>query len=216
MSRDILTYLNVVKTLLSKIYATYKQSFIAASSENYYTEIFNNLTDYNDRSNMPLSNSKIQEAIYKVIEEESIDDANNFTAYAFSLASNTQRWNTNAIFTSEKLDESEELVDQVKNLKINNAEYHESNTATASDAQGNPKRNPDTVTHNINRNKTVNHTSHGNFEQKSLSNRTIPFFPPAMHPGICQGIAPIQLAPQILLAHKTKEVVAYTASGGAG
>ena len=81
-------------------------------------------------------------------------DANNVTADTFSRASNTQRENANTIFTSEKLDESDELVDAVKNLTMNDAEYYESHTATVSDVQGNFTRNPETVTH----------TSKGNFE----------------------------------------------------
>ena len=56
-------------------------------------------------------------------------------------ASNTQRENSNATFTSEKVDHSDELVDAVKNLIINNAKYYESNIATASDAQGDLTRN---------------------------------------------------------------------------
>ena len=53
----------------------------------------------------------------------------------FSLASNTPRDNANAIFTNEKIDKLDELVDEVKNLTTNDAKYYESNTATASDAQ---------------------------------------------------------------------------------
>ena len=57
------------------------------------------------------------------MEEESIADANNVTADTFSHASNTQRDNANAVFTSEKLDNSDDLVDAIKNLTINDAEY---------------------------------------------------------------------------------------------
>ena len=52
----------------------------------------------------------------------------------------------NAIFRSEKLDKSDDMVDAVKNLEINDAEYYESNTVTAIDAQGNLTRNLETVT----------------------------------------------------------------------
>ena len=61
------------------------------SRDNYYTEMFNTLTDYNDRNNTPLSNLNIWEAIRKVIEEESIADANNAAMNTFGYASNTQR-----------------------------------------------------------------------------------------------------------------------------
>ena len=59
-------------------------------------------------------------------------DGNNVTSYTFIHMSNTQRDNENAIFTSEKLDKSEGLVDAVKNLTINNAKYYKSNTSTQS------------------------------------------------------------------------------------
>ena len=92
---------------------------------------------------MPLYNSNIQEEIPKVMEEESIADANNITADTFRHASNTHRDNSNTVFTSEKLDKPDEPVDAVKQLTINAAKYSESETATASDAQGDLTRNPD-------------------------------------------------------------------------
>ena len=58
------------------------------------------LTDYNDHNNTPLSNKKIREEIRKVMEEESITNANDFTVNKSSQASNAQRENSNAIFTS--------------------------------------------------------------------------------------------------------------------
>ena len=51
-------------------------------------------------------------------------DANNVTVGTFSHTSNTQRDNANAIFTSGELDKSDELVDAVKNLMINDAEHY--------------------------------------------------------------------------------------------
>ena len=86
--------------------------------------MFRSLTDYNDRKNMPLSKANIQEAILKVIEQESIVDANIVTVDTFSHTPNTQRKNTNTIFTSKKLDKMEDLVDAVKNLTINNAKQY--------------------------------------------------------------------------------------------
>ena len=76
------------------------------------------------------------------MEEESIADSKNVTADTFSRASNTQRKNSNAIFTNEKLDKSYELVDAVMNLTIDDAEYYESKTATISDAQGDLTSDP--------------------------------------------------------------------------
>ena len=100
----------------------------------------------------------------------------------------------------------DKLVDTVKNLTINDAEYHESNTVTMSDTQGDITRDSETVTHTSNGIYIVTHTSKGNFEQKILSNQTIPVLPPEMNPGTDQGIASIVLAPQTLLAPETKEV----------
>ena len=139
------------------------------------------------------------------MEEESLTDANNITADTFSHASNVQRENANAIFTSKKLDKLDKLVDTENNLKINNAIYYESNTATASEAQGDLTRNSEIITH----------TSNGNFEQKLLSYQTIPVLTPPTNRGIEQEIASIILTPQTQLAPTTKEIVADEASGGA-
>ena len=109
------------------------------------------------------------------------------------------------IFISEKLYRSDYMVDAIKNLTINDAKYYESNTSTASDAQGDLTHNPETVTP----------TSNGNFEQNILSNGTIPVVVLKMSPRIYQRIAPIVFAPQTLLTTATKEVVANMASGGA-
>ena len=83
------------------------------------------------------------------MEEEQITNDNNVTVDTFSQSS-AQREKSNAIFTSEKLDKSEELVDTVNNLTINDARYYESNTATKSDVKGDLTRNPETVTHTSN------------------------------------------------------------------
>ena len=114
---------------------------------------------------MPLSNVNILEATFKVIiedEEESITDANNATSGAFSHISSSQRENSNAIFTSKKLEKLEYLVNAIYSLKINDAGY-ELSTATASGEQGDLTSNPDTVIH----------TSNGILYQKLLSCRTI-------------------------------------------
>ena len=110
----------------------------------------------------------------EVIEEESIVDANNVTADTSSHNSSAKRYNSNTIFTGEKLDKSDELVDAVKNLTINDTIYYESNTTTSSDSQGDLTRNPETVIHTINGNETANHTRNRNFEQQLLRKRTSP------------------------------------------
>ena len=170
MHQAILTYSSVVKTSW-KIDATceqvcmatpkekyyvellkYQWERIAESKENYYTELNNNITNFNDNNNTSLSNAKIQEAVMRVTREDKegeITDANNVTNDTWSLVSSSQRENLNAMFTSEKLEKSDELVDAVKNMKMNDVGY-ELNTTTKSDAQVNITSNLDTVTHTIN------------------------------------------------------------------
>ena len=87
MIRSILTYSSAVKNFLNNLDATCKKACIATSKDKYYTKMFNTLTGYNDRKNMPWSNANIIEAICKVMEEESITDDNNATADTFSHAS---------------------------------------------------------------------------------------------------------------------------------
>ena len=99
------------------------------------------------------------------MEEESILDANNMPADIFSHTPNTQRENTKAIFTSKKLDKLDDLVDALKYLTINNAKYYASNSATASDTQGDFTRDPKTVTHTSNGKEKVMDNSNGDFEQ---------------------------------------------------
>ena len=67
----------------------------------------------------------------------------------FSHASISQIENLDAIFTSEKLEKLDKLVEAINNLTINISGYAFS-TATKSDAQGDLTSDPDTVTHNIN------------------------------------------------------------------
>ena len=129
------------------------------------------------------------------MEEESITDANDITVDTFSNASNTQRENASGIFTNEKLDKLDEPVDAIYNLTINDSKYSDSNTATASGSQGDITRNPETVTYTSNSKETVTRISNGNYEQKLLSNWTIPAVILTMNPRIDQRIPPILLAP---------------------
>ena len=138
----------------------------------------NTLTDYNDRNNISLSNANIREEIRKFAEEESITNAKNVTADTFSHASNARRENENAIFTSEKLDKSDDLTDAVNNLTVNNAKYHESNTVITNDVQGDLKRDLETI--------TCTRTS--NFGEKLWSNWNIPVLTPPTNHGADQGI----------------------------
>ena len=92
------------------------------SRDKYYTEIFRTLTDYNDLNNSSLLSEKIREAIRKVMKEESISYANKVPANTLVCTSNTQRENENVIFTNEKLDKSDELIDALNDLTINDTE----------------------------------------------------------------------------------------------
>ena len=58
--------------------------------------MYKTLTNYNDKNNTPLLNEKIREAIHKVIEEESMSDANNLSAETFkpTPCENKRVWQT--------------------------------------------------------------------------------------------------------------------------
>ena len=63
--------------------------------------------------------------------------ANNVTADTFSIAFSPQKENSNAIFGSEKLEDSNEIINTVSsidNMTTNDVRY-ELNAATISDAQ---------------------------------------------------------------------------------
>ena len=78
-------------------------------------------------------------------EEGLVMDANNVTDDTFSHASSSQRQILNTIFTSDKLEKSDKLVNAINNFTINNAVY-ELITVTPRDPQGDLTRDPDTVT----------------------------------------------------------------------
>ena len=58
------------------------------------------------------------------MEEKSIMETNNIIVDTFRHASSSQRENANTIFTSEKLDKLDKLVDTVKSLRINDTKYY--------------------------------------------------------------------------------------------
>ena len=124
----MLIYFNIFdcdKNILNRINATCERACMATAGDKYYTEFFKTITDYNYRNNNPIPNSNILEAIHKFMEEEPIVDANNVTTDTLWHISNTQRGNANIIFTSEKLDKSDDLVDTVKKLTIKYSKYSE-------------------------------------------------------------------------------------------
>ena len=122
------------------------------SRERYYNELLRPKKYCNDRNNAPLSNDNIWYAIHKVIPEEELD-AYNVTVDTLSQMSNTQRENSDTIFTSDKLYESDDLAETLKYLTINDAEYYVSDLANTIDAKDNPENVPKTVTHTSDRNK---------------------------------------------------------------
>ena len=69
-----------------------------------------------------------------------VSDGNNITVDTFNHTSNKLRQNTNAIFTSEKLDKLDELADTLKYLTINDDECYVSDSVTANDTKGRPAR----------------------------------------------------------------------------
>ena len=78
--------------------------------------MFENLVDYNDRNNAPLSNEKLRQAISKVMAETEAEernvilDANSVAMDTFCqspVTTNTQGENLNAILTSEGINISD-------------------------------------------------------------------------------------------------------------
>ena len=99
---------------------------MSENKEKYYTELSNTVTNFNNNTKFPLFNTNIREEILKFMmedEEESITDANNINADAFSHVSCSQRENGGMIFTSEKLDKLGERVNAINILTTSNAVY---------------------------------------------------------------------------------------------
>ena len=81
-------------------------------------EIYDTITNYNDRNNTPLSKAKIREAIDQVILEDKVE-ANNVMVDMFSPQRNQS---DDMIYKVENLtmnDVGNNLIDKVANLKIN-------------------------------------------------------------------------------------------------
>ena len=90
------------KTILNRLDATCERARMENPREKYYTKIYENLVDYNDRNDAPLSNDDVIQAIHKIIAEEEAG-AHNITADTFSqtpVTPNTQGENENTILTS--------------------------------------------------------------------------------------------------------------------
>ena len=63
--------------------ATYERVCMENTKEDYCSEIYDTLTNYNDRNHTPISNVDTREVIYQVIMEEKAE-ANNVTVDTFS------------------------------------------------------------------------------------------------------------------------------------
>ena len=63
------------------------------------------------------------------------------------------------MFTSEKLDKLDELVDTLKDFKINDAECFLFNSVIVNEAKGDPASDPKIVTHNSDGKGKVTYTS---------------------------------------------------------
>ena len=169
-------------------------------------ELSNTIPNFNYNNNTPLSNVKILEAVFRFMredEEEAITDANNDTADTCRHASNSHRENSNAVFTSGKIEKSNNLVNAVNNMAINDVGY-ELNIATVSNAQVHLTSDPDTVTH----------TSNRILDQKVLICRTIgevSVLPPPTNP----RVSAIELVPQTLLTPEVQEIFTDAEVGSA-
>ena len=118
-------------------------------------------------------------------------NAHNANADTFSRTSNTQRENRNAIFTSEKLEKLDKLANTLKDFTINYAEYYVSNSSIANERKGDPASDLKTVIHTSDRKRQFTDTSKRKFQQKLLSNRTLPFVVLTMDTRIDDRIATI-------------------------
>ena len=135
-------------------------------------------------------------------------DAHNVTEDTFSQTSNTQRDNENKILTSENLDKSDGLVENLKELTIIYAGYYESDSANANDAKGYPASDPKIYNHTSDRKKRrVTDTSNGYLQQKLLSYRTLPIITMTMDHRIENRVATYGASLHKLLTTETTEVI---------
>ena len=99
----MLRYFNISecgRNILNRLKVTYEQAYMAITKEEYFTKMLEDLVDYNDCHNAPLSNEKLRQAVSKFtaeMEEEERDakcKANNITMdtffYKSPVTTNTQ------------------------------------------------------------------------------------------------------------------------------
>ena len=93
------------KKFFNNLDATYERACMANAKEKYRSEMYDTITKYNDQHHTPLSNVNIIEAIDQVTREKQ-SEANNATVDMFCPQRN----------------ESENLINKVANLTINDVE----------------------------------------------------------------------------------------------
>ena len=88
--------------------------------DNYWTEIYDTITNYNERNHTPLSNANIREAIDKVILEEQAEE-DNATVDTFSPQRNkSDDLIENSVNLTINNKVGDNLIDKVANFTINN------------------------------------------------------------------------------------------------
>ena len=110
--------------------------------------------------------------------------------------------------TSEKLDKSDDLVETLKKLKINDAGYYVSDSANTNDAKGGPASDLKKTTQTSNgKKRKITDTRNRVLQQTLLSNRTLPIINMAMDPRIDNRIENCDGNPHTLAMPTTKEVI---------
>ena len=154
--------------------------------------MYRTITECNDSNIAPLSNENMRDAINRVIVEEEAN-SHNVTMDNFSqtpVMPNTQGENENTTLTSEKKNKQDALAETLKGLKTNDAGYYGSDSANANEARGNPASDQKLATHTSDgKKRKFMDTSNGYFQQKLLSNRTLPIITMTIGPRIDDMVA---------------------------
>ena len=102
-------------------------------------KMYEALVGYNDHNDAPFYNEKLQKVIHNLIAEEESDDhkinlddlnVNVDNSCKTPVTPNTQGENSNAILTSERINNLDTLTEILKGLTIKNAVYYESEKIT--------------------------------------------------------------------------------------
>ena len=88
------------------------------ANDKYWTEMYDNITNYNELNHTPLSNANIREVINKVIMEQQAE-ANNAGVYKFSSMINESENLINKVEILTINDVGNYLINKVANMMIN-------------------------------------------------------------------------------------------------